>query len=106
MLEENTERKNSDPSLSPAQFLIGIRNKIYEITEDFDVAEVNMPFMAIGGASDYSMGSLEATTNLNTQLDPEHHLIYALKTAAKYNAGVKGPFQLVNTGDLCLLEIS
>ena len=52
------------------------------------------------------MGSLEATTNLVTQLDPEHHLIYALKTAEKYNAGVEGPFQLANTGDLCLLECS
>jgi len=106
MLQEDTDRKNSDPSISPAGFLIGIRNKLYEITEDFDVAEVDMPFMAIGGAGDYTMGSLEATTGLTTQLDPEHHLIYALKTAEKYNAGVNGPFQLINTGDLCLSQHS
>ncbi len=106
MLTEDTDRKNSDPSLSPAAFLVAIRNKLYEITEDFDVAEVDMPFMAIGGASDYAMGSLEATTNLITQLEPEHHLIYALKTAEKYNAGVSGPFQLVNTGALCLSQHS
>ena len=106
ILIDDSDRKDAGPSLSPASFLVAIRNKLYEITGDFDVAEVDMPFMAIGGASDYAMGSLEATTNLITQLDPEHHLIYALKTAEKYNAGVSGPFQLVNTGALCLSQHS
>lgn len=106
LLIEDSDRKATGPSISPAAFLVGIRDKVYEITEDFDVAEVRMPFMAIGGAASFTMGSLEATTNLVTQLDPEHHLIYALKTAEKYNAGVEGPFQLANTGDLCLLECS
>jgi len=106
ILQEDTDRKNSDPSISPAGFLIGIRNKLYEITEDFDVAEISMPFMSIGGAGNFTIGSLEATTGLLTQLSPEDHLIYALKVADKYNAGVCSPFQLVNTGDLCLSQHS
>ena len=106
MLTEDSDRKNSEPSMSPASFLIGIRDRMFDITEEFDVAEIDMPFMVIGGAADYSMGSLEATTNLTPQLSPEDHLIYALKTAVKFNAGVLGPFQLTNTEKLCLSQHS
>ena len=106
LLVEDTDRKNAEPSISPAAFLIGIRDRIFQIGEDFDVAEINMPFLAIGGGGEYAIGSLEATISLVMQLDPEHHLIYALKTAEKFNAGVRGPFQLINTGELCPLECS
>lgn len=109
MLVEDPDKKNTEaePCLSPAVLLVGIRDKIFQVGEDFDVAEIDMPFSCIGSGADYSLGSLEATTQLvPKQMDPEHHILYALKTAEKYTAGVKGPFQLVNTGDLCLLECS
>lgn len=106
MLVEDSDRKNSDPCLSPAIFLIGIRDRIFEVGEDFDVAEIDMPFFSVGNGGDYATGSLEATTNLNTQLDPEHHLIYALKTASKFSAAVGSPYQIVNTLDLDFLECS
>lgn len=104
MLVEDNDRKNAEPSISPAAFLIGIRDRIFQIGEDFDVAEVDMSFLAVGAGGEYAIGSLEATTGLVTQLEPEHHLLYALKTAEKYTAGVRGPFQIINTGDLCLLQ--
>ena len=106
LLQEDESRKNSDPSMSPVEFIIGIRDRMYQIGEDFDVAEIDMPFFAIGTGGDYVMGSLEATTNLTNQLEPEHHLIYGMKAAEKFTASVKGPFQIVNTGDLCHLELS
>jgi ATP-dependent protease HslVU (ClpYQ) peptidase subunit len=108
MLVEDPERKNTEaePSLSPASFLISIRDKMFQVGEDFDVAEIDMPFLAIGGGGEYAIGSLEATTNLNETMLPDQHLITAFRTAAKYNAGVRGPYQIINTEDLCLQEYS
>ena len=108
MLVEDSDRKNTEaePSLSPASFLISIRDRMFAVGEDFDVAEIDMPFLAIGGGGEYAIGSLEATTNLNETMLPEQHLITALRTAAKHNAGIRGPFQIINTEDLCLLEYS
>jgi ATP-dependent protease HslVU (ClpYQ) peptidase subunit len=107
MLVEDTDSKTpSEPSLSPAQFLIGVRDRLFQVGEDFDVAEIDMPFLAIGGGGEYALGSLEATTNLNETLPPDQHLLIALRAAAKYTAGVRGPFQITNTESLCLLEHS
>lgn len=102
LLVEDDDRKGSDPSLSPADLLIGIRGKIFQIGQDFDVAELDMPFFAIGSGGDYALGSLEATNNL-LSMDPEHQVLFALKTAAKFTAGVREPFNLKNTGELCHL---
>jgi ATP-dependent protease HslVU (ClpYQ) peptidase subunit len=106
MLLEDAEAKTSEPSISPAICLIGIRGKLFRIGEDFDVAELDMPFFAVGSGGEYAIGALEATVNLTTTFKPEDHILHALKTAEKYTAGVKGPFQITNTEDLCLLEIS
>ena len=107
MLEDDPDRKTSEPSLSPATFLIAIRDRLFEISEDFDVSEINAPFYAIGSGGDYTTGSLEATIEfIPKQIDPEHHLLFAMKTAEKFTQAVKGPFQIINTGDLCLLELS
>lgn len=106
MLLDDSEAKSGEPSISPASCLIGIRGRLFQVGEDFDVAEINMPFFAIGSGGEYVMGSLEATTNLTPQLDPESHLLCGMKAAEKFTASVKGPFQIVNTGDLCHLELS
>jgi ATP-dependent protease HslVU (ClpYQ) peptidase subunit len=106
MLLEDPDAKTGEPSISPASCLIGIRGKLFQVGEDFDVAELDMPFFAIGSGGEYAIGALEATINLTTGFKPDDHILHSLKTAEKYTAGVKGPFQLVNTGDLCLLECS
>jgi ATP-dependent protease HslVU (ClpYQ) peptidase subunit len=104
MLLEDPDAKSGEPSLSPASCLIGIRGKLFHIGEDFDVAELDMPFFAVGGGGEYAIGALEASTALATDFKPDDHILHALKTSEKYTAGVKRPYQLVNTETLCILE--
>ena len=106
LLQEDDSRKNSEPSMSPIELIVGIRDRMYQIGEDFDVAELDMSFYAIGTGGEYALGSLDATTNLCSSLTPEEHLIQAMKASEKFTASVKGPYQLCNTGDLCLSEWS
>lgn len=102
ILEDDNDRKTSEPSMSPARLLIGIRDRLFEIGEDFDVSEVDTDYHAIGGGDKYALGSLEATINLLPQLGPEDHLIFALKTTTKHMPIIGSPYHLINTGDLCL----
>ena len=106
MLEDDTDKKNSPPCLSPATLLIGIRDKIFHVGEDFDTYEIESNFFAIGSGAPFTLGALHSTLGLinPTQMDPEHHLLHALKTAEHFTQGVKGPFQICDTEKKCLLD--
>ena len=104
VLDEDTKELDA----SPAIMLIGIRDRIFHVGEDFDVSEIDMPFYSIGSGSSYALGSLNATLSLcQKELSVEDSVLFALKASEKFVQSVKGPFQLVNTGgDLYLLTCS
>jgi len=102
LLVNDSDRKDSEPCMSPARLLIGIRDRLFEVGEDFDVSEIPTDYYAVGSGEPISLGCLEATTSLLPQFGPEDHLIFALKTVTKHIAAIQGPYQLANTGDLCL----
>lgn len=103
LFDEDTK----ETTLSPAAFLVGVQNKLFDIGEDFDLAEVSTPFESVG-ISNYALGSLHTTEVLSsvTNLSPEDRLLTALKISEQCSTKVKNPFYIVNTEDLVINKYS
>ena len=98
------DRKSNEPCIMPSEFLVAIRDRIFQVGQDFDIAEIDMPFSTIGSGGEYALGALETMSQFTT-LPAEDKLLFAMKTSEKFTASVKGPFHLLNTGEgSCLLE--
>ncbi|QIG65802.1 proteosome component protein [Ochrobactrum phage vB_OspM_OC] len=78
-----------------AQFLIGVRGRLFLSDMDFQIGELYQNFDSIGCGGDYAIGSLHATAQSN--LDPETRLKMALEAAEEYSGGVRGPFVSIST---------
>lgn len=73
-------------------FIVGFRKKLFEIESDFQVGEVETPYVAIGSGGDIAAGSLYTTQRLD--LPAVDRLQLALNAAAYGNAFVRGPFYI------------
>ena len=73
------------------QFLIGFKGHLFEIDEAYGVCEINDEFVSIGSGTEYALGSLYVTKNL----DPKKRILKALETAAHFCEGVQPPFHIV-----------
>lgn len=88
---------------SAGTFLVGVRNRIFAIHGDFQVAEAAMPFNACGCGASLALGSLYSTHNMNLmghKLEPEFRLRLALHAAQEYSAGVRSPFHYITVPGL------
>lgn len=79
-----------------ANFLVGAKNKLFEIQSDYSVL-VPERFAAVGCGENVAMGSLLTTTRLCPNLTPQEHILAALRSATEYCCGVAGPYILINT---------
>lgn len=81
-----------------ANFLLGAKNKLFEIQGDYSVLVPNHGFAAVGSGEDVAIGSLITTTQyFKDSLSPIDHILYALRAASDYCCGVQGPFIIINT---------
>lgn len=78
-------------------FIIGVKNKLFEIQSDYSVLEPMDGFTSVGCGEDVAMGSLITTTQHCPKLKPEEHIRYALEAAEKACCGVQRPFVILNT---------
>lgn len=69
-------------------FLVGYRERLFEISGDYQVGEALDGFSAVGSAAPVALGVLYATQGRK----PEDRLLTALEAAERYNAGVRRPF--------------
>lgn len=69
-------------------FLVGYHGKIYSIYNDFQVTRFSEGFAAIGCGMFYALGALAV---LNRTM-PRKVIPTALEVAARFSAGVRGPF--------------
>lgn len=74
-------------------FLIGWRGKLFEIFDDFQVAELLTPFNACGCGVDLALGSLHSTEQYN--ISPRDRIELALSAAEAFSAGVRRPFVIL-----------
>lgn len=72
--------------------ILGYKNKLYCIFYDYAVLEFN-DFYAIRSGSDYALGSLETTKNLN--ISPKDRIELALRAACRFDKGCGEPFNII-----------
>lgn len=78
---------------SGGTFLVGYKGRLFEIEDDYQVGESLNGFAAVGCGFAYALGSLHSTDGMK----PEDRIRKALVTAEHFNAGVRGPFVILNS---------
>ena len=74
-------------------FLVATRGRVFMVDSDYQVGESLHDFSAVGCGEDIALGSLYSTNK--TKLTPVARVELALRAAAEFSAGVRGPFSLV-----------
>jgi hypothetical protein len=74
-------------------FLVGFRGRLFHIQSDFQVSESIYPYNATGCGEAYALSVLHTT--IGVTYPPEARVRLALQTAADFNAGVRGPFNIL-----------
>jgi hypothetical protein len=72
-------------------FLVGHKGRLFRIECDFQVGENTLPYDADGCGRGYALGSMFATE----VLAPTERITKALQAAETFNAGVRGPFNIL-----------
>lgn len=76
-------------------FIVGYKGRLFEIHDDYQVAEKLIPYTAIGCGDDFSTGAFHALEGI--KIDPKERLEKALDAAATHSGWVTGPYHYVNT---------
>lgn len=94
-LRDGGYAENKSGVESGGTFLVGHKNRLFEIESDYQVGESINGVMAVGCGDDLALGSLYTTGTMD--LKPEERIKLALEAAEKYSAGVQRPFYIMNT---------
>jgi 20S proteasome alpha/beta subunit len=86
--------KNNDQE-EGGSFLVGVRGRLFEIEEDYQVGELVDGYAAVGCGAEIALGALHATSD--TDMSLEARAIAALEAAAHFSTGVRAPFTVVDT---------
>jgi hypothetical protein len=73
-------------------FLVGYKDNLYCIEEDFQVGLCEDDYDAVGCGGDYALGALYAMNTFDGKYKPEEIVECALKTAVYNSGGVRPPF--------------
>ena len=76
-------------------FLVGYQGHLFEIESDYQVGIPEDGYAAVGSAQDIARGSLFATQGQ----EPRSRVLTALRSAERFNAGVRGPFHILPETD-------
>jgi ATP-dependent protease HslVU (ClpYQ) peptidase subunit len=88
------KRENHVETFSdPGCFMVGVGEHLFVMYEDFSVIERAEPYEAIGSGEDIALGSLYSTAGL--EIEPQRRVEMALEAAARFNAGVRAPFNFI-----------
>ncbi len=74
-------------------FLVGVRGRLFKISDDFQVGEGIEPFSACGCGEVLATGALHILANHKTSID--RPVLAALQVAERYHGGVSGPFNIL-----------
>jgi len=83
-----------DGEESGGTFLVGYRGRLFNVQNDYQVAEQFGDYAACGCGQDIALGSMFSTKGKPT----EERIRTALEAAEEYNAGVRGPFNILKLG--------
>jgi hypothetical protein len=78
-------------------FLVGYNKRLFRIDSDFQVSEQICGYDAVGCGGAIALGSLYSTSGM--RMSPQERIIQALKASEQFNAGVRGPFNIIKLID-------
>ena len=78
------------------QFLVGYKGRLFTIEVDYQVAEQEQPYAAVGCGAQVALGSLHTSDGMG--VTPNGRLLLALEAAQEHIALVVGPFRFVAGG--------
>ena len=78
-------------------FLLGYKDKLYKICDDYQVAESLLQYDACGCGEEFALGSLHSTANL--QMSPQERVLQALRASSEFSTGVQAPYYIMNTAN-------
>lgn len=78
-----------------SSFIVGFRGKLFTIESDLQVAGQDAPYHAVGCGADPALGALYASAG--SKMPPRARVIKALEASEYFNAGVRGPFDVITT---------
>lgn len=75
---------------SGGQFLVGYEGRLFDIEEDYQVAEYVTPYAAVGDGVNYALGSLYSTSGMGYRASDR--LKTALNAAEEFCSSIRRPF--------------
>lgn len=78
---------------SGGTFLVGYHGSLFEIADDYQVAQLVDNYAAVGCGAPIALGSLFSTNG--RCIMAKQRVITALQSAERWSAGVRGPFNIV-----------
>lgn len=87
-----------------ANLIVCVKNKIFEIQEDYSVLEPMLGFCSVGCGQNFAYGSMFSTKDLDIPIPKKIEL--ALESAEQCGCGVQRPFTIINTKDDEIITIT
>jgi ATP-dependent protease HslVU (ClpYQ) peptidase subunit len=76
-------------------FLVGFHGKVYQVDEDYQVLRCSDGFTAVGCGGSFAVGALSVIL-ATTEDSPEKAILYALRVAGRFSAGVCAPYYVIS----------
>jgi len=92
-LKNNGYIKIKDNEEIGGTFIIGYKNNLYCIEDDFQVEQLYDNFMATGCGEDYALGCLYGIKDVDIFIKSK--IIKALESASYFSGGVSAPFNII-----------
>jgi ATP-dependent protease HslVU (ClpYQ) peptidase subunit len=87
--EEHSFAKNKDGTKSGGSFLVGLRNRLFNVQDDFSVLEPSCGYISVGSGQEFAMGAMYAQPK---PIDaPSEAVLLAIKAASEFSTTVGGP---------------
>ena len=93
-LKEGGNARINDNEEYGGAFLVGLKGRLFEIDNVFQVGESVIGYAAAGCGDDIALGSL--FTSNDTGMDPEDRIHTALKAASSFSTSVAPPFHILS----------
>jgi ATP-dependent protease HslVU (ClpYQ) peptidase subunit len=88
-------REGNGPDLHDTEFVVALRDQIFQIQGDFSVYRPAPGYTAAGAGAWLALGALGATSDL--KMEPAQRCALALQVAENHSPAVMAPFVVVST---------
>jgi hypothetical protein len=88
---------------SGGEFLVGVEDRLYEVSDDFQIGEYINSYIAVGSGDNHAMGALSAIDIIEKDLPKKYHrtieekITIGLESASQFSGWVSEPFDIINT---------